>query len=148
VDTPMNDKEVVKAKADELIALTSEFCDKYLDEDYKLLCEKLIKKMSRKKVVPFLSGRIKIWAASIIYALGSINFLFDRSFEPYIEGKEIALYFETSPNTVSQKARFIKDMFNLDYFNGEFSTQRSAERNPLRNLTIRDGFIIMGDGGI
>jgi hypothetical protein len=28
---------------------------------------------------PFLSGRMEIWAAAIIHALGSINFLFDPS---------------------------------------------------------------------
>ena len=48
-------------------------------KDYKQLCEKLIRKISRKRNVPFLSGRIEIWAAAIIHALGSINFLFDTS---------------------------------------------------------------------
>ncbi|NOR78038.1 MAG: hypothetical protein GQ523_06390 [Methanophagales archaeon] len=45
------------------------------------LCEKLIRKMSRKRNVPFLSGRMEIWAVAIIHALGSINFLFDTSKE-------------------------------------------------------------------
>ena len=45
----------------------------------KQLCEKLIRKMSRKRNVPFLSGRMEIWAAAVIHALGSINFLFDTS---------------------------------------------------------------------
>jgi hypothetical protein len=35
--------------------------------------------MSRKRNVPFLYGRMEIWAAAIIHALGSINFLFDTS---------------------------------------------------------------------
>jgi hypothetical protein len=35
--------------------------------------------MSRKRNVPFLSGRMEIWTAAVIHALGSINFLFDTS---------------------------------------------------------------------
>jgi hypothetical protein len=34
--------------------MTNGFCDSYLDEEYKALCEKLIWKMSRKRVVPYM----------------------------------------------------------------------------------------------
>jgi hypothetical protein len=81
----MSDKELVEQRMQKLIAMTAGFCDAYLDEDYKQLCEKLIRKMSRKRNVPFLSGRIEIWAAAIIHALGSINFLDIRSLPPDIQ---------------------------------------------------------------
>jgi len=51
--------------------------DKAEIEDYKQLSEKLILKMKRKRNVPFMTGRLEIWAGAIIYALGRINFLFD-----------------------------------------------------------------------
>jgi Domain of unknown function (DUF6398) len=79
-----------------------------LDGDYKQLCEKLIRKMSRKRTVPFLSGRMEIWAAAVVYALGSINFLFDKSFEPYATAEDICSYFGTSKSTTSQKSKVIR----------------------------------------
>ena len=80
----MQDKETVKEYTETLIQMTGDFCDQYLDAEYKELCEKLIRMMSRKKVVPFLSGKKEIWAAAVIYALGRINFLFDKSFPKYL----------------------------------------------------------------
>ena len=71
----------------------------------KQLCEKLIRKMSRKRNVPFLSGRMEIWAAAIIHALGSINFLFDPNFEPYIGAADISDYFGTSKVLSHRKQR-------------------------------------------
>ena len=78
----MIDRELIKQKKEALIEMADGFADRNLDADYKMLCRKLIDKMSRKRQVPFLSGRLEIWAAAVVYALGQINFLFDKSFEP------------------------------------------------------------------
>jgi len=45
--------------------------------------------------VPFLSGRLKIRAAATAYAIGQINFLFDKSFEPYTDAGDLCDYFDT-----------------------------------------------------
>ncbi|KCZ73252.1 hypothetical protein ANME2D_00315 [Candidatus Methanoperedens nitroreducens] len=137
----MRNKIIIEERAQWLIEMTSGFCDKYLDEDYKQLCEKLIQKMAHKRNVPFLSGRIEIWAASVIYALGSINFLFDRSFEPYASGDDICNYFGTSKSTTSQKAKAIKDMFKMHRFEEEFSTAYMKERNPFSKMVMVNGLI-------
>jgi len=138
----MKDKAIIAEKAQRLIEMTAGFCDEYLDEDYKQLCEKLIRKMSRKRNVPFLSGRIEIWAAAIVYAIGSINFLFDQSFEPYASGDDICNYFGTSKSTASQKAKVIRDMFKLGYWDKEFSTSHMMQSSPFSNLVMVNGFIV------
>ena len=136
------DREKVEAISQQLLALTGDFCDQYLDNDYKQLCEKLILKMGRKRQVPFLSGRVNIWAASIIYALGQINFLFDRSFKPYVSADDIADHFGASKNTIGQKAKKIRDMFKMGYWDEEFGTPEMRARNPLKGLVVVDGLII------
>lgn len=138
----MKDKVVIEENAKKLLEMTAGFCDKYLDEDYEQLCEKLILKMKRKRNVPFLSGKLEIWAASIIYALGRINFLFDKSFEPYATADDICNYFETSKSTTSQKAKLILDTFKMSYYDEEFSTERMKERNPFSKMAIVNGFIV------
>jgi Domain of unknown function (DUF6398) len=135
------DKATVQQYTEKLIQMTNGFCDRYLDQEYKDLCEKLIRKMSRKRVVPFLSGRIEIWAAAVVYAIGSINFLFDKSFEPYATADDICNYFGTSKSTTGQKAKTIRDMFKLYYFDREFSTKEMQDNNPFSNVFL-DGMPI------
>jgi hypothetical protein len=137
----MSNRELVQQKKDTLIQMTDGFAERYLDEDYKMLCRKLIEKMSRKRQVPFLSGRLEIWAAAVVYALGQINFLFDKSFEPYVSATDLCDYFGTSQSTVSQKAKKIRDMFKMGYFDEEFSTEKMQEENPLDNLVMINGLI-------
>jgi hypothetical protein len=136
------DKEKIEAISQQLLALTGEFCDEYLDNDYKQLCGKLILKMSRKRQVPFLSGRVNTWAASIIYALGQINFLFDRSFEPYVSADDMAHHFGVSKSTIGQKAKQIRDMFKMGYWDKEFATPRMQASNPLQGMVMMDGMIV------
>ncbi len=46
-------KQETKEKEEKLLEMTSAFCTRKLDDDYALLCEKLIKKLGRKRDVPF-----------------------------------------------------------------------------------------------
>ena len=138
----MNDKTIIEEKAQKLLEMAATFCRKYLDEDYEELCAKLIGKMSRKRAVPFLSGRMEIWAAAVIYALGSINFLFDKSFKPYTTVDDICTYFGTSKSTTSQKSKIIRDMFKMGYYDKEFSTKHMKDNDPFSNLRMVNGFIV------
>lgn len=141
----MSDKALIEERKQKLSELTAEFCDSHLDEEYKQLCEKLIQKMARKRTAPFRSGRIEIWAAAIIYALGQINFLFDHSFEPYASADDLCNYFGTSKSTTSQKAKLIRDLFRMNYFDDAFSTSQMRESNPFSDLVMKDGFIMFAD---
>ena len=136
------EKQKIEAISQELIEMTGEFCDQHLDEDYKQLAKKLILKMKRKRQVPFLRGRVNTWAAAIIYALGQINFLFDRSFEPYVAAGDIPKYFGVSQGTVGQKAKAIRDMFDLHYWHPEFATQRMHDSDPYKDMVMIDGLVI------
>ena len=135
-------KDEIKQKEKALLELTGAFCAQKLNDEYFGLCEKLIKKMGRKREVPFKRGKLEIWAAAVVNAIGSINFLFDRSFEPYIASKEINDHFGTKPTTVSNKARIIKDMFDLWYYSPEFSTDAMEKNNPFNNMVMVDGMIL------
>ncbi|MDY0344685.1 MAG: DUF6398 domain-containing protein [Lentimicrobium sp.] len=135
-------KEEIKNKEKKLLELTGSFCAQKLDDDYYRLCEKLILKLGRKRDVPFKSGKIEIWAAAVIHALGSINFLFDKSFEPYVTADQISEFFGTKKSTVSNKASQIKDLLKMGYYDSDFSTQHMTEGNPLNDMVMVNGFIV------
>lgn len=136
------DKLEIKEREEKLLEMTRAFCTEKLDDDYSRLCEKLIKKMARKREVPFQKGTLEVWAAAVVYAIGSINFLFDKSFEPFIKAEQISEYFGTKSSTVSAKAKVIKEMFKMRYYSSDFSTQRMNDSNPFSKIVMVDGFIV------
>ena len=129
----------------QLIALTEDFCSKHLDKEYAELCNKLINKMARKRAIPFLFGKIEIWAAASIQAIGSNNFLFDKNTKPYVSADLICEHFNVSKSTIGQKAKVIREMLRIQHFDPEFSTQAIIKRNPLKRLAMVNGFLVMMD---
>jgi hypothetical protein len=136
------EKAQIEASARTLIEQTGAFCDQYLDAEYKELVEKLILKMKRKRTVPFLSGRVSVWAAAVLYALGQINWLFDADSQPHVAPADIAKHFGVAQSTVSQKAKTIRDMFDMDGWNSEFATQANRRENPMADMVMVNGFVV------
>ena len=135
-------KEEIKRIEQQLCDMTAEFCHKHINQEYAQLCDKLIKKLGRKRDVPFQRGRIEIWASAIIYALGSINFLFDKSFDPYIPPSVIHEHFGTKNTTVTTKASQIRKMLKLNHFDPDFSTGHMEESSPFNNIVMVDGLLV------
>lgn len=135
------EKAAIENRKNQIISLIREFCSERLDDDYFELSVRLVEKLGRKRNVPFMSGKIEIWAAAVIHALGSINFLFDKSFQPYVTVEEINDFFGTNKSSSTGKSKVIRDLLNLAYFDDEFSTARSKENNPFDQLMMVNGFI-------
>ncbi|MDR1575937.1 MAG: DUF6398 domain-containing protein [Treponema sp.] len=135
-------KEEIKARETQLLAMIRIFCAQKLDDDYERLCEKVIKKLGRKRNVPFALGRLSIWAAAVVYAVGSNNFLFDKTFEPYVSPDDISAFFGTKKSSVANKARLIRDLLKMNPLSGEFSTRRMLDNNPLTACVLVDGILI------
>jgi hypothetical protein len=135
------EKEKIIQKQQELIQLTKKFCDEKLNAEYAALARKLIQKLGRKRDVPFATGQAVVWAAAIIHALGSINFLFDKSFEPYLSVDDINSFFGTKKTTIGNKSREIKNLLNIGYWDNEFSTRHMKNSNPFADLVMFDDFI-------
>ena len=103
--------------------MTNQFCEERLDDGYAEICQHVAGKLARKRDNKVTRGKKEIWAAGIIYAVGQMNFLFDKSFEPYQSADDICQYFGTSKSTTSQKAKLIRDLVGMDdYWDPEYST--------------------------
>ena len=73
------EKQLIQDRQQKILLIIDEFCKIKLNEEYFELSERLIQKLGRKRVVPFVTGKTEVWAAGIIHAVGSINFLFDKN---------------------------------------------------------------------
>ena len=74
----------------EIAALTDKVCAEHLDDEYGALCLRLLGKLARKRPSPLVRGERRVWAAGVLYTVGSINFLFDPSEEPHLRSDELA----------------------------------------------------------
>ena len=85
----LTDKDKILQRHYEILELLRAFSSAKLNEEYFELAEKMLGKLGRKRHPPFETGKVEIWAAAIIHALGMVNFLFDRSQTPHVTVREI-----------------------------------------------------------
>jgi hypothetical protein len=129
-------------KEKQLTKMVRGFCGKYLDDEYSDLCVALVQKLSRKRNVPFVTGKMEIWAAAIVHAIGTINFLFDKNTKPYASPKDICDYFKTSQSTTGQKSAMIRNMLKLQHWDPTFSTEHMLEHSPYAQMALVNGFLV------
>ena len=138
-----NDKEKLKKKVDAITSLVNAFCKEKLNDDYHAILKKVIGKLSRKRPSPLLRGKEAIWAAGIVHAVGNVNFLGDKSFEPYVTVTDMCDYFGTKSSTVGSKAAEIRKLLKLNRLtSGDYMVPSRRESNPIFNMVMVDGFFV------
>jgi len=95
--------------------------------EYAALVRKLIAKLARKRPSPLARGDLRIWAAAAIYAVGTVNFLFDRTQRPHLTGDDLSALTGVPKSTLANKAKLIRDVLRI----GQMSPS-SAGRNCSR----------------
>ena len=133
----------LKEREAQIIVLAEGFCREKLDGECGELCAKLIKKLGRKRLNPLQSGKVEIWAAGVVHAIGTINFLFDKASPVNMTATDICDYFGASKSTISQKSKLIRDTLGLTAFDAEFSLANVAAENPFNNIVMVNGFYFL-----
>lgn len=134
--------ENTKIRQEKIIELVSSFCDENLNDDYKNLCIKLIEELGKKEDVPFKRGKLEIWASAIIYAIAQTNLLFEKSSNSHITADDICNYFNTNKSTISNKARKIREIINLDLNDDESSKNYVLKKKSYVYVDDKSGEII------
>jgi hypothetical protein len=127
---------------DTVVGLTDAFCEAHLNEEYAQLCRKLTAALSRKRPSPLARGKVEVWACAIVYAIGRVNFLFDKSQTPYMSAGELCKAFGVSNNTASARATMILDTFGIMLLDPRWSLPSKLGDNPLAWLITVNGLII------
>lgn len=86
--------------------------------------------------------RSSSWAAAAIYAVGSVNFLFDRTQRPHLTGDQLSELTGVPKSTVANKARVIRDVLRIGPLHAEFCRRELLESNPLAWMISVNGFIV------
>ncbi len=132
----------MRARYDEIVKLTDDFCQAHLNDEYAELCREMTAKLSRKRPSPLERSRVKSWAAAIIYTIGRINFLFDKTQTPHLEARQLCQLIGVGQGTASGKSTEIMRMFNLTQFHPDWTLPSQMDGNPLAWMISVNGFII------
>jgi len=146
----MKDKESVPRQMqpvyDAVVRITDEVCTERLIEEYAQFSRALAAALSRKRPSPLAYGRIETWACGIVYTLGSINFLFDKSQTPHLSATELCALFGLSKSTGAAKAKVIQDSLKIGPFDPRWSLPSKAEARahslPALQELFRRGLIL------
>jgi len=137
------DKNLDRAYAafDKILELTSGFCQKYLNDEYRELCEDLTWAVYEEGL-SLESGKPASWASGIVHALGWVNFLHDPSQTPHMSSPQIAEGFGVSQQTMLTKSRIIRDELDLVQMDPDWCLTSLLADNPLVWMLSVNGFIM------
>lgn len=127
---------------DAIVALTDKFCEDHLNEEYAQLAHQVTAALCRKRPSPLARGRTNIWACGIIYALGFVNFLFDKSSEPYMSAADLCEGFGVSKSSGAAKARAVRDALDMIQLDPNWCLPSKLDDNILVWLISVNGFIV------
>ncbi len=106
----------MQSTLDAIVALTDTFCEEHLNEEYAQLARQATATLCRKRPSPLAKGRANTWACGIIYALGFVNFLFDKSQEPSMSTADLCKGFGIGKSTGSAKSKEVRDLLRMTQF--------------------------------
>lgn len=132
----------LRDRAQQIIDVTDAACRDHIDEEYGLLTRRLVARLARKRPSPLERGGARIWAAGAIYAVGQVNFLFDRTQTPHLTAKQLAEVLGVVQTTMANKAGIVNRMLDIRIFEPDLTRVAMIEQHPMAWLVEVDGFIV------
>lgn len=127
---------------DAIVALTDRMCAEHLNQEYADLSRKVAAMLARKRPSPLMSGKAASWAAGVVYAVGQMNFVFDKSEEPYLSAGDLAAAFGVSQQTAGNKAKQIRDGLRMRRFDHRWMLPSRIADSPMVWTVSVNGLIV------
>lgn len=132
----------MRATYEAIVGLTDGFCRDHLNDEYRELARDMAAALCRKRPSPLASGQPRTWACAVIYVLGQINFLSDRSTQPSMTMAEVCAAFGVGQSTASAKARVISNALGARRLDPAWTLPSLVESNPLVWMAEVNGLLV------
>src|SRR6185369_99215 len=123
--------KTMQPKYEAIAQLTDAFCDQRLDGEYRTLIRGAIAALCRKRPSPLTRGKENIWAAAVVHAVGTVNFLFDPSQTPHCRAPEIYDFFDTAASTSQNKSKEVREMLGMSQMSFKWLLPGHLDSNPM-----------------
>ena len=141
MDERINMTKVEKAeRLNEIRQLVLAFCEEHLNEELAVYALKLCEALGRKRKISINRGSKEIWAASIVYVIARLNFLFDPESEFCLTADTICDFFGTKKSTIGSKATHIENICNLGLGTEGFCSPKISDSLTL--VELPNGLVI------
>jgi hypothetical protein len=132
----------MRAVFDPLAARLDAFCAAYLNQEYAQLARRTAAALARKRPSPLSRGSQEVWAAGILHAVGSVNFLFDPSQTPHLRASDIAEHFGVAASTAGNKSKQIRDALKMSPFDHRWNLPSRLADSAMAWFVEIDGFVV------
>jgi hypothetical protein len=134
--------ESMQALYDEITAISDAFCKEHLNDEYAGMARKMAAMLARKRPSPLVNGRANSWAAGILYTIGQVNFLFDKSQTPHMRADELGKKIGVSQQTASGRAQKIRDMLDIFQLHPDWTLPSRVDDNPMIWILNVNGYMV------
>jgi hypothetical protein len=138
----MSVPKTMLATFEAVAALTETFCHDKLNDEYRDLARAMTAALCRKRPSPLSTGQKRMWACSIIYVLGQLNFLSDKATQPYVTMADVCAAFNVGQSTASAKARIISDALHTHRMDPTWMLPSLVDQNPLVWMAEVNGVLV------
>ncbi len=125
-----------------IIAITDAFCEKHLNDEYRVLIHRVVGTLARKRPSPLLKGKENVWAAGAVHAVGRANFLDDPTHVPHCKPKTIYEFFGIAESTGQIKSKQIRDALGMGLMHPDWTLPSRLADNPLVWMVQINGLVI------
>ena len=132
----------MQARYDEIVALTDAFCEAHLDVECAQVCRQMAATLGRKRLSPLQMGQVNTWAAGIVHAVATVNFLFDRSISPHTSFDELAEAFGRAKSTIGSKSKEIRDLLKIGLMDPDWTLPSRIGDNMMAWMVSINGIVL------
>jgi hypothetical protein len=125
-----------------MIAITDDFCEKHLNHEYLGLARYAVAGLYRKRPTPLASGKSQTWACAILYALGQVNYLSDKSTSPYMAMADLSGLFGIASSTAGNKAKTVREALKMHQLAHDWMLPSLVAENDTVWLISFNGLIV------
>lgn len=140
--TPLNFPRSAQKHFDEVTALTDAVCSLHLDAEYAEMARRAVAALCRKRPCPLARGQARTWACGVLYALGQLNFLNDKSQTPSMSMTELCKRCGVGASSGGNKAAEVRELLGIRMFDHRWTLHRMMDSNPGIWLIQVNGFIV------
>lgn len=131
-------KEIYK----NIVSVYEDKCGKLINQEYLEVSKKMVSALARKRPSPLMSGDPELWAASILYCVARINFLFDKDQENSISTTDYFNLFSIPKAKISRKSTEITKTLKLFPMMPNYCIPSLIDENPIIWTISINGFLV------
>jgi len=132
----------MQEKFQAIVEITDSFSRENLNDEYAQLIRYAVAAICRKRPSPMATGKANTWACGVTHAIGSVNFVFDKSQTPHIKTGELYKKFGVSESTGQAKSKAVRDMLGMYQMDPNWSLPSRLQSNPMAWMLSVNGILV------